>query len=99
MGKSDLVDDLIIGLKTLENHKELDNKIMELVIECGALNESARKLIEDKKKGIVEQHIADERYRVLVKKHRKHKKRLVTRKCDEFLNRGVAFTSFCCKSF
>ena len=45
MGKSDLIDDLIIGLKTLENHK----------------------------------------------------KRLVTRKCDEFLNRGVAFTSFVAK--
>ena len=43
---------------------------MELVIECDALNESARKLIEDKKKGIVEQHIADEHYRVLVKKHK-----------------------------
>lgn len=50
MGKSDLIDDLIIGLKTLENHKELDIKIMELVVECDALNESARKLIEDKKK-------------------------------------------------
>ena len=70
MDKSDLIDDLNIGLKTLENHKKLDDKIMELVIECDALNESARKLIEDKKKGIVGQHIADERYGVLVKKHK-----------------------------
>ena len=70
MSKSDLIDDLNIGLKTLENHKDLDDKIMELVIECDALNESARKLIEDKKKGVIEQDVADERYKVLIKKHK-----------------------------
>ena len=67
MDKSCLIDDLKAGLEILENHKELDDKIMELVIECDALNESARKLIEDKKNGLIDFDEAEGRYKVLVK--------------------------------
>jgi DNA invertase Pin-like site-specific DNA recombinase len=70
MDKSCLIDDLKAGLEILENHKELDDKIMELVIECDALNESARKLIEDKKNGLIDFDEAEGRYKVLVKKHK-----------------------------
>lgn len=67
---ADIIEDLEIGLLTLENHKELDDKILELIIECDALNESARKLIEDKKKGLVDYDEAETRYNTLVKKHK-----------------------------
>lgn len=70
MDKNNLIEDLKIGLETLENHKELDDKIMELIIECDALNESARKLIEDKKKGLIDYDDAETRYNVLAKKHK-----------------------------
>ena len=70
MGKETLIDDLNIGLSVLEDHKELDDKILELVIECDALNESARKLIADKKNGSIDADESDERYTVLVNKHK-----------------------------
>lgn len=70
MAKETLIEDLELGLVTLEDHKELDSKIMELIIECDALNESARKLIEAKKKGNVDTDEADAKYKLLVKKHK-----------------------------
>ncbi len=70
MSKANLIEDLQIGLKTLENHKTLDDRIMELVIECDALNESARKLIEEKKKGNINLKEAESKYEILVKKHK-----------------------------
>ena len=70
MNNANLIDDLELGLKMLENTEELDSKIMELVIECDALNESARKLIEDKKKGNVNFDDAEVRYNAIVKKHK-----------------------------
>ncbi len=70
MYASNLIDDLQLGLQTLENHKELDDKIMELIIECDALNESARKLIEDKKRGKIDNDTAEVKYSTLVKKHK-----------------------------
>jgi len=73
---SGLIEDLELGLETIETTKELEDKILELVIECDALNESARKLIEDKKKGIVDFDEADERYKVLIKKHKEVSGRL-----------------------
>ena len=76
MNQANLIEDLELGLEHLENHKELDDKIMELVIECDALNESARKLIEEKKKGLIDIDEADEKYKVLVKKHKEVSKEL-----------------------
>ena len=70
MNNDDLIGDLELGIKTLEDHKELDDKIMELVIECDALNESARKLIEDKKRGSIDAQSADIKYNTLIKRHK-----------------------------
>ena len=78
---TNLIEDLKLGIKMLESHKDLDDKIMELVIECDALNESARKLIEDKKKGNIAYDEADSRYNTLVKKHKEVSKEL--RKLEE----------------
>ena len=60
------IEDLEIGLHTLENHEELDGQILELVIERDALTESARKVIEDKKRGIAD---AEVRYKALNEKY------------------------------
>ena len=43
---------------------------MLLVIECDALNDAARKLIEEKKKGVVDPNEADVKYNTLVKRHK-----------------------------
>ena len=69
MDRASLVEDLRIGLVTLEDHKKLDEQIMTLVIECDALTESARKLIDEKKKGSIDDIDAEVRYDALVKKH------------------------------
>lgn len=65
-----LIDDLKLGLATLDDHKELDVRIMELVIECDALNDAAKKLIEAKKKGTIDYDDADTKYNALVKRHK-----------------------------
>ena len=70
MGHANLLDDLKMTLELLENNEKLNKEIMELVIECDALNEAARKLIEDKKSGNADFNEIDSKYDILVKKHK-----------------------------
>ena len=65
-----LIEDLKLGLVTLDDHKELDARIMELIIECDALNDAAKKLVESKKKGTIDYDDADTKYNTLVKRHK-----------------------------
>ena len=91
MSKENLIEDLELGLEMLENHKELDTKIMEMVIECDALNESARKLVEDKKKGNIDPADADKKYQLLVKKHKEISKELKSLEEQRSLKDATAY--------
>ena len=76
MSKANLLEDLKMTLELLEDNAKLDSEIMELVIECDALNESARKLIEDKKAGAIDFDEAELKYSILVKKHKEVSEKL-----------------------
>ena len=43
---------------------------MELIIECDALNDAAKKLVESKKKGTIDYDDADTKYNTLAKRHK-----------------------------
>ena len=88
MSCESLIEDLELGLEVIDNHKEIDEKIRELIIECDALNETARKLIEDKKKGNIDLDAADEKYKILVKKHKEVSGQL--KKLEDERSRKVA---------
>ena len=88
MNANNLIEDLEIMVKNLEGKTEDDGKIMELIIECDALNESARKLIEEKKKGLISEEDADAKYHALVKKHKEVSKEL--QKLENLRNQRLA---------
>ena len=63
-----VVSAILLNASLVKN--KLNKEIMELVIECDALNEAARKLIEDKKSDNVDFNEIDSKYDILVKKHK-----------------------------
>ncbi len=87
MNNSSIVNDLEIAIEELDIVSVLDEQIMELVIECDSLNESARRLIDDKKRAI-KQDEADKKYDTLVKKHKEVSNKL--KKLENERNQKIA---------